>query len=73
VLKKVFSSTSDSAFNAASRRMQTALADASVRARLHRDAVRARDYLKGLGDPQSIAKSGELTFLIKALEKMGLQ
>jgi hypothetical protein len=73
VLKKVFSSTPDSAFNAASRRMQTALGDASVRARLHRDAVRARDYLKGLGDPRSIAKSGELSFLIKALEKMGLQ
>lgn len=73
VLKKVFSSTPDSAFNSAAKKMQQAIGDAGVRSRLHRDAVRARDYLKGLGDPQSIAKSGELTFLIKALEKMGLQ
>lgn len=72
VLKKVFSSTKDSAFNAASRKMQRALSNTGVRAKLHRDAVRARDYLKGLGDAQSIAKSGELTFLIKALEKMGI-
>jgi hypothetical protein len=62
----------DSAFNAASKQMREALGNPGVRARLHRDAVRARDYLRDLGDAQSVAKSGELNFLIKALEKMGL-
>lgn len=73
VIKKVFSSTSDSAFASASKKMQQALGDAGVRSQLHRDAVRARDYLRDLGDVQSLAKSGELNFLIKAFEKMGLK
>lgn len=72
VLKKVFSSTSDSAFKDASRQMLKALDDVAERAKLHRDAIRARDYLRGLGDPQSLAKAGELNFLAKALEKMGI-
>jgi hypothetical protein len=72
VIKPVFHSTSSSAFNAAAGKMQNDLSDLAVRQHLHREAIRARDYLRSLGVAQATAKAGELTFLIHALKKLGV-
>ena len=55
------------------RKVGAKLDEAETRRTLHRDAVRARDYLRGMGTGRSLARSGELNFLIKAIEKRGLR
>jgi hypothetical protein len=72
VIKKVFSSTTDRAFNPAARKMQQALGDIKNRQLLHQKATAMRDYLRTLGTEQATARAGELTFLIHALQKLGI-
>lgn len=73
VIKPIFHSTSTSVFNAAAGKIQSALGDLAARQHLYREAVRARDYLRSLGTDQANAKAGELSFLIHALNKLGVQ
>ncbi|MDM8551301.1 type II toxin-antitoxin system HicB family antitoxin [Desulfobacterales bacterium HSG2] len=54
------------------RKAEAKLDEAETRT-VHRDAVRARDYLRGMRTERSLARSGELNFLIKAIEKRGLK
>jgi hypothetical protein len=72
VIKPVFSSTPTSAFNAAAGKMHNDLGDLAARQHLYREAMRARDYLRLLGNEQATAKAGELSFLIHALKKLGV-
>jgi hypothetical protein len=73
IIKPVFSSTSTPAFHAAAGEMRNALSDVAARQQLYREAVRGRDYLRAFGSEQAAAKAGELTFLIHALEKLGVK
>jgi hypothetical protein len=73
VIKPVFSSTLTAALNAAAGKMQNALGDLAARQHLYREAFRAREYLRALGTKQATDKAGELTFLIHALEQLGVQ
>lgn len=73
VIKPVFSSTTTSAFNTAAGKMQNELGDLAARQHLYREAIRARDYLRSLKSDQAAAKAGELSFLIHALKKLGVQ
>jgi hypothetical protein len=72
VIKPVFSSTPPQVFLTAAGKMRIELNDLFVRQHLHREALRARDYLRSWGTDQATAKSGELNFLIHALKKMGV-
>jgi hypothetical protein len=73
VIKRFFGSTPAAAFHAAAAKMQNALGDLAARQHLYREAIRARDYLRSLGRQQAADKAGELSFLIHALEKLGVQ
>lgn len=72
VFKKVFSSTEDAAFKSAVRRLERDVTNADVRRQLFNQASRARDYLGSLGGDLATSRAGELTFLMHALEKLGL-
>jgi hypothetical protein len=67
VFKPVFSSTSNSAFNSASKVATEALKDIGFRQRLHNAAVRALQNIGG-----DTGKAAELRFLIDALQKLGV-
>ncbi|MDM8524331.1 type II toxin-antitoxin system RelE/ParE family toxin [Desulfococcaceae bacterium HSG8] len=55
------------------RKAKAKLEEAETRRIIWRDAVRARDYLRSMKTGRSLARSGELNFLIKAIEKRGLK
>ena len=73
VFKPVFSSTPAKVVKDAIRKAEAKLDEAETRRTVHRDAVRARDYLRSMRTERSLARSGELNFLIKAIEKRGLK
>jgi hypothetical protein len=72
IFKPVFSRDSPADVQAATKRAQEALGDAEFRKELYEATRRAREYLGRSEDASSVAKSAELHFLMKALEKMGL-
>jgi hypothetical protein len=71
VFKPVFGSASNAAARRAIKEAETALRDPTLRQQLIRDVTRARDFLGRSDLPGARAKSGELNFLIKALQKAG--
>jgi hypothetical protein len=70
VFKPVFSSTSAADASAAIRQAEIALRNPQFRAKLIQQTAHGRDYLKASGLERGPAKSGELNFLLKALEKL---
>jgi hypothetical protein len=71
VFKKVFSSTPSRAAQKAIDKAYALLKDPSVRADFLNTAIKGRDYLKTFGTKAATSKSGELNFLVKALQKYG--
>lgn len=53
--------------------MQNELGDRAARQHLYREAIRARNYLRSLKIQKAASKAGELSFLIHALKKLGVQ
>ena len=72
VFKPVFSSTPAAAVRGSVRKAEAALADPAMRRLMLREATRARDYLRTWGTEAAAAKSGELKFLIVALQRLGV-
>jgi hypothetical protein len=70
VFKPVFGSTSDAAASRAVAQAQGALRDSAFRQQLIQDVERGRDYLGRSNLPGAQGKSGELNFLLKALQRM---
>ena len=75
VFKKVYESTSDVDSVRAAKQAMQLLNDIRRRRRFHGILLRARTFLQGQTGrlaELAIARSGELTFLIHALRKMGI-
>jgi hypothetical protein len=75
VMKKVFASTSEQDAEAAVRLATAWLADIQERRHLFRELLRARDFLRGDWGALTELASGrgaELTFLMAALERLGI-
>jgi hypothetical protein len=70
VFKPVFATRAPAALQRAQATAQEALKDPRFREQLIRDVTRGRDYLGSSNLPGARAKSGELNFLLKALQKV---
>ncbi len=75
VFKKVFRSTPNKDAEAAISRAQELLEDVEWRARFHREALRAREFLRARGLLAELARgrAAEMTFLAAALHRMGIK
>ncbi len=75
VFKKCFRATSDEEARPAIKRAKELLEDVHWRSLFYREAVRARDYVRGEStrlEDLATGRAGEFTFLLIALRKMGI-